>query len=92
MPKRKQQLLTLIVKAPLSTESNLSLEVFVSAIDPSFEQEQRMSRTRFERFKVLADGHLVFACLGELLESNHGKEYHSRVNRFVLEWESQGQC
>jgi hypothetical protein len=73
-------MLTLIVKAPLSTETDLSLESVVDAVNPLFKDEQGVSRTRFERFEIFADCDLVFTRLGKLLESNHGEEYHSWVD------------
>ena len=82
-PEEKQ--LTLIVQAPLSTKSDLSLERVVGAVDPLLEDQKRVTGTRFEGFEVLADGHLVLARLRELLEGDHGKKYHSRMDRLVLE-------
>ena len=55
----KVQLLTLIVKAPLSTKSHLSLERIVIGFDPLFKQDQRMTRTRFEGAQMLTYRHLV---------------------------------
>lgn len=72
--------LTLIVQAPLSTKSDLSLERVIGAVDPLLEDEEGVTGTRFEGFEVLADGHLVLARLRKLLEGDHGKKYHSRMD------------
>lgn len=52
-------ILTLIVKAPLSTKSNLSLERIVTGINPLFKQNQRVARTRFEGAQMLTYRHLL---------------------------------